>query len=204
MSTPTIPDSERVLRLARKLRWIRVRDVAAAGIHPEVLRRLYQSGRLEQVSRGLYTLPDADFGESSSLAEAALRVPRGVVCLLSALRLHDLTTQSPFEVWMAIGPKDRTPRLDGVQIRTVRMSGRALSEGVEERAVDGVSVKVFSVAKTVADCFKFRSKVGLDVAMEALREAHRSRKATVDEIWHFAQIDRVARVMRPYLDAISL
>jgi predicted transcriptional regulator of viral defense system len=201
--TQTRYDTDRVIELARKLRWIRVRDVVAAGIHPEVLRRLYRAGRLAQVSRGLYILPDADVGEGASLAEAALRVPRGILCLLSALRLHDLTTQSPFEVWMAVGPKARAPRADGVQIRIVRMTGPALTEGIEHRTIDAVPVKVFSVAKTVADCFKFRSSVGLDVAMEALREAYRSRRATIDEIWYFAQIDRVASVMRPYLDSLS-
>ena len=133
----------------------------------------------------------------------AKRAPGVVFCLLTALRIHDLTTQAPFEVWIAIGNKDHPPRLDYPPLRTVRFSAAALAAGVETRRVDGVQVRVTSVAKTVADCFKFRNKIGLDVALEALREARRAKKASADELWRYAKINRVTNVMRPYLEAVA-
>ncbi len=139
----------------------------------------------------------------------ALRHPRAVVCLLSALRFHELTTQAPFEVWLAIPNKARPPRLDYPPLRVVRFSDSGLTEGVEEYEIDGVPVRITGIARTVADCFKYRNKIGLDVALEALKDAlkegqgGRGRRASVDEIWHYAQLDRVANVMRPYLDALA-
>ena len=130
-------------------------------------------------------------------------MPRGVVCLLSALRVHGIGTQAPFEVWMAIPHHSPTPRLDQPALRAIRMSGSALSEGIELIPIDGVKVPVFNPAKTVADCFKFRNKIGLDVALEALRDGWLQRKLTVDSLWHFATIDRVANVMRPYLESVT-
>lgn len=124
-------------------------------------------------------------------------------CLLTALRLHELTTQAPFEVWIATGNKDHPPRPNYLPLRTVRLSAPSLAAGVETRRIDGTAVRVTSPAKTVADCFKFRNKVGLDVALEALREARRTRKASADDLWRYAQINRVANVMRPYLEAVA-
>jgi predicted transcriptional regulator of viral defense system len=137
------------------------------------------------------------------LAEVARRVPKGVVCLLSALRFHGLTTQAPFEVWLAIENKAIAPKLDYPSLRIVRFSGAALTEGVEEHVVDGVMVRVTGVAKTVADCFKYRNKIGLDVALEALREAWRGKRMTSDDLWRYAKVCRVANVMRPYLDSLA-
>jgi predicted transcriptional regulator of viral defense system len=151
----------------------------------------------------VYGLPGLAISEHRSLAEAALRVPQGVVCLLSALRVHGLGTQAPFEVWLAIENRAPIPRLDQPKIRHVRMSGAAFTDGIERLPVDGVSVPVFSAAKTVADCFKYRNKIGLDVALEALRDGWAQRKFTMDEIWHFATVDRVANVMRPYLESVT-
>jgi predicted transcriptional regulator of viral defense system len=136
------------------------------------------------------------------LVEASKRVPKGVICLVSALRLHDLTTQSPFEVWMAIGQKGRTPKLENPRLRIVRFSPETLRFGVVRHRVEGIDVPVFTPAKTVADCFKFRHKIGLDVALEALREASRQKKASMDELWEAAKICRVANVMRPYLESL--
>lgn len=167
------------------------------------LTRLLRQGLLERVGRGLYTLADADATEHRTLAEAAKRVPHGVVCLLSALRFHGLTTQNPFEVWMAIRHKAWAPRADGLPLRIVRMSGAAFESGVETHQIDGVDVHVFSPAKTVADCFKFRNKVGLDVALEALRDYRRADPAGMDELWRHARADRVAQVIRPYLEALA-
>ncbi len=141
--------------------------------------------------------------EHRSLAEAAIRAPRGVICLLSALRVHDIGTQAPFEVWMAIPHHMPPPRLDQPSLRVVRMSDKSRTEGIEEIIFDGVTVHVFNPAKTIADCFKFRNKIGLDVALEALREGWHKRKKTMDDLWHYATINRMANVMRPYLEAIT-
>lgn len=148
-------------------------------------------------------MPSADVTEHHSLAEVCKRVPHGVICLLSALRFHELTTQNPFEVWIAVDIKAREPKLEPLQVRVVRFSGKALTEGVEEMTIEGVRVRVYNPAKTVADCFKYRNKVGRDVALEALRDCLSQRKATRGEIWSYAQICRVANVMRPYLEAVT-
>lgn len=129
-------------------------------------------------------------------------MPQGVVCLLSAPRVHGIGTQAPFEVWIAIPPNSPTPKLDQPALRAIRMSGTALSEGIEPMQSDGVNVPVFNAAKTIADCFKFRNKIGLDVALEALRDGRAQRKMTVDALWHYATIDRVSNVMRPYLESV--
>ncbi len=194
---------EKILELTRQMGIIRPRDVAAAGISREYLRRLYQSGDLARVGRGLYALPETLTSESISLAEVAKRMPNAVVCLLSALQFHNLTTQVPHRVWIAIENRKWEPVFDYPPIELVRFTGRAFSFGVEEHVVNRVPVKVYSPAKTVADCFKFRNKIGLDVALESLREIWRSRKATMDEIWVAAKVCRVANVMRPYLEAIT-
>jgi len=171
------------------------------GINSTQLTRLVRAGKLVRIGRGLYVKAQDDVSEHRSLAEARAQARKGVVCLISALRFHDITTQAPFEVWLAIGHKDRAPQIDATSVRIVRFSGTALTEGIEHHMIDGVDVPVYSVAKTVADCFKFRFKIGLDVALEALREALSSRKATRDEIMRFARICRVANVIRPYLEA---
>ena len=146
---------------------------------------------------------DARPTENQSLVEACKRVPRGVVCLLSALQFHGLTTQAPFEVWMAVGVRAWAPRVDYPPLRIVRFSGSALTGGVEERRIGGVPIRVYGPAKTVADCFKFRNKVGLDVALEALRDCRRRRKATMDELWRAARVCRMTNVMRPYLESLT-
>lgn len=148
-------------------------------------------------------LADAEPGEHHTIAEACKRVPHGVVCLLSALRLHDLTTQLPHEVWIAVDRKARKPSVDYPPLRVVRFSGDALSQYVEERTIEGVEVAVYSPAKTVADCFKYRNKIGLDVAIESLRDCWRKKKATMDMIWKAAEVCRVGRVMRPYVESLA-
>jgi predicted transcriptional regulator of viral defense system len=193
---------EKVLALARKVGVLRPRDLRAHGIPRVVLTRLHRKERLKRVGRGMYVLPEADLSEHHSLAEACKRVPHGVVCLLSALRFHGLTTQSPFEVWMAIDVKARKPNLETPPLRIVRFSGKALVYGVEEHQVEGVTVRVTSPAKTVADCFKYRNKIGLDVAVEGLRDYRRARKS-LDEVWKAAEACRVASVIRPYLEALG-
>jgi predicted transcriptional regulator of viral defense system len=181
---------------------LRARDLKEHGIPREYLRRLTERGELVRLGRGLYQHADHDVTAQHSLAEAAKRVPKGVLCLLSALRVHGLTTQNPFDIWMAIGHKDREPTVEHLSLRIVRMSGEARTEGIETRDIEGVSVPVYGPAKTVADCFKFRSRVGTDVAIEALRDFHRTRAGTMDELWHYAEICRVRTVIKPYMEAI--
>ncbi|NLY01538.1 MAG: transcriptional regulator [Rhodopirellula sp.] len=196
------PTTEKILRLARQKGILRVRDLAEHGIHPEYLRRLCAEGKLERTGRGLYRLPGGDYSANVTLVEAARRVPHGVVCLLSALRFHEIGTQLPHEVWMMIERRAALPRIDYPRMRFFRASGEAFTAGVEHRRIDRTEVAIYGVAKTVADCFKYRNKIGLDVALEALRESLRSKRATVDELWKYARICRVERVMRPYLEAM--
>jgi predicted transcriptional regulator of viral defense system len=192
----------KVLDLAREKGVLRPRDLAQRGLPTDYLWRLYRKEKLERVGRGLYSLLGGNLTEHHTLAEAALRVPHGVVCLLSALSFHDLTTQVPFEVWMAIDVKARRPKEEIIPLRIVRFLGEALTAGVEEYEVEGVSVKIYNPAKTVADCFKYRNKIGLDVALEALRDCWRRRLARADDLWRYAEVCRVARVMRPYLESL--
>lgn len=201
--TPALAATERVLELARRLGMVRVRDLLQHGLHPENLRRLCARGLLVRAGRGLYVPADASPTENRTLAQVCKRVPHGVVCLLSALRFHDLTTQLPYEVWLAIDRHAWRPKAVGVPLRIIRPSGRAFTFGVEEHRLEGVPVKIYSPAKTVADCFKYRNKVGRDVALEALRDCRRRRKATPDELWQAARVCRVANVMRPYLEGAS-
>jgi predicted transcriptional regulator of viral defense system len=180
----------------------RRRDLAAQGVTANHLHRLIESGRVERVGRGLYRAKEAEITEYHTLIEAALLVPKGVVCLLSALRFHDLTTQAPFEVWMAIGNKSWRPTTGDVPLRIHYFSGRALTEGVERHEIEGVPVNIYSAPKTVADCFKFRNKIGVDVAIEALRDYLRKRLPEKD-LWRYAEVCRVRNVMYPYLEALQ-
>ncbi|NKC14315.1 MAG: transcriptional regulator [Gammaproteobacteria bacterium] len=194
---------ERILELLKNTGVLRPRDLAELGISGGYLARLYDEGVLDRPSRGLYTLAEAEPTEHRTLAEAGKLVPHGIVCLLSALRFYDLTTQAPFEAWLAIGEKARLPKIDYPPLRIVRFSGDALSFGVQEQEIEGVKVRVYSPAKTVADCFKYRNKIGLDVAIESLRDCLRQRKATMNELWDAAKVCRMSKVMRPYLEAVT-
>ena len=189
--------------MARRHKIVRPKDVEARGSARENLLRLYRRGVLTRTARGVYVLTEAPVTEHHSLAVAAKQVPRGVICLLSALQFHDLTTQTPHEVWMALDVKARRPVISWPPLRVARFSGEALAAGVEHYVIEGVPAKVYSAAKTVADCFKYRNKIGVDVAIEALRDALRHKKATVDQINRFAKICRVAKVMRAYLESIA-
>jgi len=203
VTVTTKSKTQQVLDIARQLRVVRTRDLTRRGIPPIYLRRLYQRGLLQQSSRGLYVLPEGDQTEHHYLAQACKRVPHGVVCLLSALRFHGITTQAPFQTWLAIDQKARAPKKEHPPLRIVRMSGLTLKSGVEDHKIEGVQVRVFSPAKTVADCFKFRNKIGLDVALEALRDYRKKHRSGMDDLWHFAKICRVTVVMRPYLEALT-
>jgi predicted transcriptional regulator of viral defense system len=201
MANPrTKTQRDRSLALLRRKGVARSRDLADLGVARTTLQRLESEGALERVSRGLYRLADANVTEFHDLAAAAARVPRGVICLLSALRFHDLGTQNPREVWVALAPGDRRPVVESPPLRVVRFSGVALTRGVGTHRIEGIDVRVTSKAKTVADCFKYRNKTGLDVAIEALRDYRRGR-GSLDELWRMAEVCRVARVMRPYIEA---
>lgn len=188
--------------LIRRQGTARSRELVAAGVARAQLSRLVVAGELVRLARGVYAEP-GQAGSEDSVRLVAQRLPEATFCLLTALRIHGLTTQAPFEVWIAINNKARMPQSDWPILRVVRFSGAALTAGVEFRTLGKQRVRVTSPAKTVADCFKFRHLVGLDVAIEALREALRARAATVDELWNYAQICRVTKLMRPYLEALA-
>jgi predicted transcriptional regulator of viral defense system len=168
----------------------------------EIYRR-HRLGELKRIDRGIYAPRDAEPTEHRDLAVAAARAPVAVVCLLSALRFHGLTTQDPYAIWLAIAGKARPPVLESLAVDVAYMSPRALEEGVEEHTVEGVRVRVFSPAKTVADCFKYRHRVGLDVAVEALRDYRHSARYEAEALWHYAGVCRVRTVIRPYAEAIG-
>lgn len=193
--------TDRVTELARHARIFRSRDLG--DIPRQYLRLAEGQGKVTRVARGLYVATDADVTENHDLALAAKRVPHGVVCLISALRFHELTTQIPHEVWLAIDPKARLPRTEYPPLRIVRFSGAALTCGAVPHTIEGVMVRITTPAKTVADCFKYRNKIGLDVALEALRDCFQQRKATLDEIWQAAKVCRVSNVIRPYMESLT-
>lgn len=200
----TASNIDLALKVARERGIARARDFTAAGVPLVYLQRLCRDGRLVRLARGLYQLPEFEGASSAhNLAEAARLAPQGVVSLLSALRHHGLTTQLPHAVWLTLPYKARIPKAAPFQLEIVRAAGPALTKGIEQSNIEGVSVPIYGVAKTLADCFKHRRRVGLDVAMDALREALQKRKTSPAEIWECATANRVANVMRPYIEALS-
>ena len=193
---------QRLLRLARARGYVTAREVSRVGIHTQELTRLVADGTLERVGRGRYRLVDAEISEHHGLILAALAAPEGVICMLSALAFHGIGTQLPGEVWVAIERGRRPPKVEDIRLRVVRFSGPAFHEGIELHEIERQPVRVYSVAKTLADLFKARNRVGLDVALEALREAWRERRFTMEELDRAARACRVARVMRPYVEGI--
>lgn len=199
-----LPQKQRkVLDLVRRTGVLRPKDLDPHGISRTCLSHLARKGLVRRLARGLYALPESDLGEKHTLAEVCKRVPQGVVCLLSALSFHEIGTQNPHQIWLAIDCKAWLPSKNDLPLRAVRFSGKALIEGVEEHDVEGVTVRVYCPAKTVADCFRYRNKIGLDVALEALRDSWRQRRATMDDFWHYAKICRMTKVMRPYLESLT-
>ena len=194
---------DKLRRLADKQPVIRSADLERLDLPRNYLGRLVREGKLERVGRGLYSSADHPPSENRTLVEVCSKVPQAVVCLSSALRFHELTTENPFEVWIALKQGAWSPRLGYPPVHVVRFSGTALTFGVVEHQVEGTKIKVYTPAKTVADCFKFRSKIGTELALQALRECFRERKATMDELWEAAKVCRVANVMRPYMESLS-
>ena len=181
----------------------RLAELRAEGVTAATMSRMERDGEVFRLARGLYQLPDAPLDAHHSLAEAAKRLPKGVICLVSALAFHQLTDQLPRRVWIAIGQKDWAPKVGDAPIRLVRFTDRLLAERVETHTIEGVPVKIFGVAKTIADCFRYRNKIGLSVAIEGLQEALRQRKATAAEIASQAERGAVATIIQPYLEALT-
>ncbi len=194
---------QRALDLLYRKGLLRASDLDAIGVPRVVLSRLTASGQMERVGRGLYRLPGSAQSEYESLATVAVKVPQAVFCLLTALQFHELTSQLPRQIWIAMPRGSHTPRIDYPPVKMVQMAGDAYSAGIEEHERDGAKLRVYSIAKTVADCFKYRNKIGLDVALEALKAVRAKRSASADDLWRYAKICRVANVMRPYLEVIE-
>lgn len=191
---------EKILEFAQKRKIFRAGQIERELDLPRTyLSRLVGEGLLERVGYGLYSLSSGDFNEAQSWSEVAVKAPKGVLCLLSALAFHELTTQNPFEVWLAVPRDAHRPKIEFVQTRIFRFAPKVYEAGIETHVIGGVEVKVYSAAKTVADCFYYQSTVGLDVALEAMRDAWRKRKATMDELYHFAEVRNIKNKMLPYL-----
>ncbi len=203
--TPDTPDthSQRVLDLARQRGLLRASDLDLISAPRVVLARLTAAGLLERIGRGLYRLPDAPRSEHESLVTIAAKVPQAVFCLLTALQFHELTTQLPRQIWIAMPRGSHAPRIDYPPVKMVQFTGDAYTAGIETVERDGIKLRVYGAAKTVADCFKHRNKIGLDVALEALKDARARSKASNDDIWRYAKVCRVANVMRPYLESLA-
>ena len=195
--------ADMLLRIAQAQPAVSARELSAAGVAPRVLSRMTASGRLRRVGRGIYAGNEASPSAHQSVIEVTKQAPKAVVCLLSALEIHEAGVQAPFEVWIALPAGTHAPKGTGTAIRVTRLSGAAFSEGVETVMLDGAPVRVYTLAKTITDCFKLRSKVGLDVALEALREAWTARKVTMDDLSRYAKVNRMSNVMRPYLEAVT-
>ncbi len=198
---PKLPHAEHVLRLAQQKGMLRPSDLATLGIPRVYLTRLTAGGKLARAGRGLYRLAESSLSENESLTIVAARAPQAVFCLLTALQFHGLTTQLPRQVWIALPQGTHAPRMDYPPVKLIQYSGDAFTQGIETHHIDQVDIRVYNAAKTVADCFKHRNKIGLDVALEALKDARSQKKASADDLWRYAKICRVANVMRPYLEA---
>lgn len=191
-----------LVKLFKETPILRSKDLEKAGFRRIALSRLVASGEIRRLRRGLYCLPRYRMNEHGDLAIVGKRIPDALVCLLSALRYHELTTQAPAEIWIAIDRKARAPTFEYPRLKVVRFGQQALTYGVEMKTVEGVMIRITTIEKTIADCFKYRNKVGLDVALEALRDAVQKRSLDHDELWRCARIDRVTNVIRPYLEAL--
>lgn len=202
MSLPSKSQRETACALLSEKGLVRMREFSDAGVGAETVARMVRDGEVERVARGLYQLSDAMPDPQHNFAEASALVPKGVICLTSALQYHEMTLQMPSAVWMAIDRTGWKPKVEYPPIRFVRFGAKAMSEGIKCHQIDGVAVPIFEPAKTIVDCFRYRNKIGLDVALESLREGLRGKRATPDQLWKFARSARVWTVMRPYVEAM--
>jgi predicted transcriptional regulator of viral defense system len=203
MKKPQGTHRQRLIRLASRRGTVRPKDLEPLGIPRTYLQRLVEEGILERVARGVYRRVGGAATQHATLVEVARRVPDGIVCLLTALQFHEIGTQLPSMVWLAVERKAWKPRISDLPVSIVRFSGEAFTQGVERHRLEGIPVRVYAPSKTVVDCFKYRRKVGLDVAVEALRDCLAQRKCSYDDLWRYAKICRVANIMRPYLEAVT-
>lgn len=193
---------EQIIKKIEKKGVVRSFEIEELGVSREYIRQLKDEGIIERAGRGIYTLPDADVSTFHSYVEAAKLVPKGIICLLSALSFHQITTQLPSRIWMAIETHSLKPTKADVPLKIVYFSKKAFTEGVEEHEIEGSLVKIYNPAKTVADCFKYRNKIGLDVATEALKDCLKMKKCSVNELWKYAKICRVTTIIKPYVEAL--
>jgi predicted transcriptional regulator of viral defense system len=203
LNSGAMSQSAHILAFAQHHRMLKAADLREHGWSPQLLQRLHQMGQLQRVSRGVYSLPNAEITEHHTLLEVCQRVPKGVLCLLTALQYHGIGTQMPHAVWVALPEGTQAPAMGYPTLRIARLRGEAYSEGIQTVTTHGAPIRVYGVAKTVTDCFKFRHKIGIDVALEALKDAWHSRRVTMAELLHYARINRVERVMQPYLEAVT-
>ena len=199
----SVTQPQRILSLANHKGLLRANELDKLNVPRVVLTRLVAAGMLDRVGRGLYRLPGFQSSEHESLAIVAAKVPQAVFCLLSALQFHELTTQLPRQVWIAMPRGSHVPRIKYPPIKMVQMAGEVYTAGVKTVERDGAQLRIYGVAKTVVDCFKHRNKIGMDVALEALKEARASNKASIRELWHYAKLCRMTNLMRPYLESVG-
>jgi len=203
ISSKPKPTKEKLLiRAFKKKPLMHTMEIVKIGISRQYLSKLLNKGTIEKVERGLYKISQSPISEYCSLARSSVLVPHGVICLLSALQFYKLTTQMPFEVWMAVKDQSRKPQAGNLSLKIIKLSPLAYQSGIEEHSLDGVKVKIYSPAKTIADCFKFRHKIGLDIAIEALKDYLKLKLGSIDEIWEYAKICRVMKIIRPYLESL--
>jgi predicted transcriptional regulator of viral defense system len=200
---PTSNRAAKLLRLSARQPVVSARELSAAGIPAPTLSRMTARGKIRRVGRGLYTGIQASPSAHQTVIEVTKQAPKAVVCLLSALEIHEIGVQAPFEVWIALPAGTHAPRSVDAALRVTRLSGAAFTEGIETVMIDGAPVRVYNLAKTITDCFKLRSKVGLEVALEALREGWKQRRVTMDDLQRYAEVNRMTNVMRPYLEALT-
>ncbi len=196
---------EKARDLVKDKQIVRPSDLSKLGIPPVYLYRLLERGEVRRISRGLYEYVNREITGNTTIALVCKRIPKAVICLLSALRIYDVTTQMPHKIWIALDHSAWRPKLDAfpADLEIVHMSGQSFTQGIRVIKMEGVDVRIFNLAKTVADCFKFRNKVGLDVAIEALKEVRRKKLVTNDELWLYAKICRISKIMRPYMEALT-
>ena len=193
---------EQVLKLAKSQGLITAKDIESIGISRNYLYKLCSEGKLTRSSRGIYMYPDMPITENHSLIEISKKNPNAVICLISALYYYKITTQIPHEIWVAIKKDTRKTKFDYPPVRYTVLSGKSYSYGITENNIDGHKVKFYSLAKTIADCFKLRNQIGIDIALEALKESIQSKQVTIDELTEAAKINRVLNIMLPYMEAI--
>ena len=191
-----------VYRLLKQRKIVRTEELSSAGVHRETIHRMVKAGDIVKLARGLYSFPNYQPTEHYSLIEAQKLVDQGVVCLLSALSYHDIGTQNPSEIWMAIPRKTRHPKIDNSPVKIVQFSGEGYRNGIETHIIENNEIQIYNIPKTIADCFKYRNKLGIDVAIEALKDVILNERTTVDELLKYSEICRVRRIITPYMESL--